>query len=147
MVRLRLGPDTDMRNCRGTGASVDGAKSLFRSSPRCIGSKRARSTWFSSCPLSLATVSSHPPFPDDASVPHDCFWSAFNFFNESPDNNAKTALLAGIDRELNKLAAPTQLGDLLILATRDSVPVHAAVFIADDIYFTKNGNGPYQPWI
>ena len=78
----------------------------------------------------------------------DCFWSAFNFFNESPDNDAvNTHSLQALIENYYKLAAPTQLGDLLILATRNSVPVHAAVFIADDIYFTKNGNGPYQPWI
>ncbi len=36
---------------------------------------------------------------------------------------------------------------MLILTTHDGVPVHAAVFLADDIYFTKNGVSSNQPWI
>jgi hypothetical protein len=39
------------------------------------------------------------------------------------------------------------LGDLLILTSQDGSPVHAASFLADDIYFTKNGVSLGQPWI
>lgn len=34
-----------------------------------------------------------------------------------------------------------------MLATHDGTPVHAAVFLADDLYFTKNGLNDIQPWI
>ena len=149
MVRLRLGPDTDVDELSrywGVGGRRKDLVPLLTPLHRV--KEGTINVVFLLPAFARDRLYSHPPFPDDASVPHDCFWSAFNFFNESPDNNAiNTHSLQALIENYNKLAAPTQLGDLLILATRDSVPVHAAVFIADDIYFTKNGNGPYQPWI
>jgi cell wall-associated NlpC family hydrolase len=52
-----------------------------------------------------------------------------------------------LNRDYNNILTPTQLGDTIFLATRDGVPVHAAVYIADDIVFTKNGGSLTQPWI
>ena len=78
----------------------------------------------------------------------DCFWSAYNFFNDEPDNRIEdTHSLAGLNRDYYQISVPTQLGDLLILTGRDGVPIHAAVYVADDIYFTKNGATLTQPWI
>ena len=39
------------------------------------------------------------------------------------------------------------MGDLLILSGGDGVPIHAAAFVADDLYFTKNGVNLTQPWV
>lgn len=39
------------------------------------------------------------------------------------------------------------LGDVLLLSKLDGTLVHAAVFIADDIVFTKNGAHHTQPWM
>jgi hypothetical protein len=84
---------------------------------------------------------------DGNSVTPDCFWSAFNFFNDSPDNSAEdTHSVVGLNKNYYQILSPNQLGDLLILTTPDSVPVHAAVYLADDIYFTKNGESLIQPW-
>ena len=85
---------------------------------------------------------------NDKGVMQDCFWSAYNFFNDQPDNSfADTHSTAGLNKDCYQIAAPTQLGDLMILTTRGGSPVHAAVFLADDIYFTKNGLSQIQPWI
>ena len=85
---------------------------------------------------------------NDKRVMQDCFWSAYNFFNELPDNSiADTHSNAGLNRDCYQISSPNQLGDLMILTTHDGSPVHAAVFLADDIYFTKNGLNNVQPWI
>jgi hypothetical protein len=85
---------------------------------------------------------------DDKGVKQDCFWSAYNFFNDPPDNSREdTHSLVGLNRDYYRITIPTQLGDLLILTVGDGVPIHAAVFLADDIYFTKNGVNASQPWI
>jgi hypothetical protein len=91
----------------------------------------------------------HPcTVPDDKSVPQDCFWSAYNFFNDPPDNSVEnTHSVVQLNREYDRISNPSQLGDLMILTTRDGVPFHAAVYLADDIYFTKNGVSITQPWI
>ena len=85
---------------------------------------------------------------DDKGVTRDCFWSAYNFFNDPADNSlADTHSNAGLNKDHYQIAYPNQLGDLMILTTRDGSPVHAAVFLADDIYFTKNGASVIQPWL
>jgi hypothetical protein len=85
---------------------------------------------------------------DEQNVPQDCFWSAYNFFNDPPDNSPEdTHTLAGLSKDYYQIASPNQLGDLLILTTRDGAPVHAATFLADDVYFTKNGASCTQPWV
>ncbi|MFN7139466.1 MAG: hypothetical protein ACK4UN_09015, partial [Limisphaerales bacterium] len=38
-------------------------------------------------------------------------------------------------------------GDILFLQNSDGILIHSAVYIADDIVFTKNGAGYNQPWI
>ena len=85
---------------------------------------------------------------DEKGVVQDCFWSAYNFFNDPPDNSfADTHSNAGLNKNCYQIASPNQLGDLMVLTTRNGSPVHAAVFLADDIYFTKNGLNRIQPWI
>ena len=81
-------------------------------------------------------------------VKQDCFWTAMNFFNEPPDNSASdTHSVETLNKEYYQILTPTQLGDTVFLTTPDGVPVHAAVYIADDIVFTKNGESFNQPWI
>ena len=41
----------------------------------------------------------------------------------------------------------TQMGDVIFLATPKDAVIHAAIYIADDIVFTKNGESYTQPWI
>ena len=46
-----------------------------------------------------------------------------------------------------QIAAPSQYGDVLLLMNEKQEVKHSAVFIADDIVFTKNGNNYRQPWM
>ena len=81
-------------------------------------------------------------------VKEDCFWSAFNFFNDVPDNRVEdTHTLAGLDRYYDPISVPNQLGDVLILTAHDGVPVHAAVFLADNVTSRRTGPNRAQPWI
>ena len=88
--------------------------------------------------------------PDDKGVKQDCFWSAFNFFNgDAPDDRVNDVdyLHEVIDRDYARIVAPSQLGDIMMLTTREGKAVHAAVYVADDLLFTKNGESFTQPWI
>lgn len=51
-----------------------------------------------------------------------------------------------LERNYEAVATPA-LGDLVFLLRRDGSPLHAAVHIADDVVFTKNGGSERQPWI
>jgi hypothetical protein len=86
---------------------------------------------------------------DPNATKQDCFWSAFNFFKDAPDDhfNDMSYVRRVLDAEYYNILEPSQLGDLILLSTRDKTVVHAAVYVADDIVFTKNGSAYTQPWI
>ena len=92
----------------------------------------------------------HPYTPaDPAGKKQDCFWSAFNLFNETTDDRFCNMDFVGqaIKTDYYSILEPTQLGDLVFLTTHADTVVHAAAFLADDIVFTKNGESYTQPWI
>jgi hypothetical protein len=88
-----------------------------------------------------------PPQPGDPTM--DCHWSTFNFSNETPDNrfNDPTYAVEYIRKNYYQIAAPSIYGDILLLLNDRNEIKHSAVFLADDIVFTKNGNNYRQPWM
>jgi cell wall-associated NlpC family hydrolase len=52
-----------------------------------------------------------------------------------------------LKKDYYTIVKPAQLGDLVLLSTRNDAVVHAAVYVADDLVFTKNGESYTQPWI
>ncbi len=93
---------------------------------------------------------SHPfAAPDDKSVRQDCFWSAFNFFNDQPDNrfNDMAYVRQVLDRDYYEIQEPSQLGDLILVTAGSGTVIHAASYVADDLIFTKNGEDFRQPWV
>ena len=82
-------------------------------------------------------------------VQEDCFWTAMNFFSESPD-----ARFHSFDQSLATLRAdylpverPYRFGDVVTFLNPRGQPIHACVHLAADLVFTKNGATPNQPWI
>lgn len=90
------------------------------------------------------------PLPSQAGDPTmDCHWSTFNFCNDPPDNrfNNPTYAVEYIRKNFYQIAAPSLYGDIVLLMNDKQEVKHSAVFIADDIVFTKNGNNYRQPWM
>jgi hypothetical protein len=89
-------------------------------------------------------------YPDPSPSDHapDCYWSAMNFFNDPPDDRYydDAAWRAELQRDYSVVTNATY-GDLVFLLRPDSSPIHAAVYIADDVVFTKNGANYRQPWM
>jgi hypothetical protein len=88
-----------------------------------------------------------PPEPGDPVM--DCHWSTFNFWNETPDNrfNDPNYAVDYIRKNYYQVAAPSVYGDILLLMNNRDEIKHSAVYLADDIVFTKNGNNYRQPWM
>jgi hypothetical protein len=92
-------------------------------------------------------------FPDATQYPiearEDCFFTSLNFFNRYADekyldkNNSRQAL----QNEYAVVSGPPTYGDLITLINGNGDAVHIAVFIAEDIVFTKNGVNTLQPWV
>lgn len=100
-------------------------------------------------PFARKRLNTFPEPPaDPATRLPDCFWSAFNFFNDPPEERYYDDALwrAELERDYDVVDHPV-LGDLIFLLRPDGSPLHAAVHIADDVVFTKNGGHHRQPWV
>jgi hypothetical protein len=79
----------------------------------------------------------------------ECHWTSFNFWNSTPNDAFSQA--ANVGREIMAsyppIEKPQRLGDIVFLVNRNGDGIHSAVFVADDIVFTKNGSNMAAPWI
>jgi hypothetical protein len=91
------------------------------------------------------------PFPssDPQATKQDCFWSAFNALNMQPDDRFSDTQYVGqaLIKDYYNILQPSQLGDLVFLVDSNNASMHVAVYVADDVVFTKNGFHCTQPWI
>lgn len=88
-----------------------------------------------------------PPQPGDPTM--DCHWTTFNFSNDTPDNrfNDPAYAVQFIQKNYYQIATPSLYGDIVLLMNDKQEVKHSAVYLADDIVFTKNGNNYRQPWM
>ncbi len=89
-----------------------------------------------------------PSRPGDPAM--DCHWSTMNFFNETPDDRFTDPAytVKYIEANYYQIAKATKYGDIILFMDGDSNnAIHSAVYLADDIVFTKNGNNMAQPWM
>lgn len=79
----------------------------------------------------------------------DCHWTALNFLNTTPDDRLGDPEFASahIKENFYQIGKPSMCGDVLFVLDSKGGVIHSAVYIADDIVFTKNGINYAQPWI
>ena len=90
------------------------------------------------------------PLPSQPGDPvMDCHWSTFNFSSIEPDNRFNDADFAVdfIKKNFYPIDSPSIYGDILLFANDKSEIKHSAVYLADDLAFTKYGNNFRQPWM
>lgn len=91
------------------------------------------------------------PAPGDTNpdTGRHCFWTALNFFSEQPDERFrdKDVILVTIKQQYDEIYNNLLMGDLVLFLDGDDNVIHAAVYIADDILYTKNGNRSTSPWM
>ena len=88
-----------------------------------------------------------PSQPGDPTM--DCHWTTMNFFNAVPDNRFSEPgyTVNYLKAHFYQIAKPTAYGDRIFLLDKNGNAIHSAVYLADDIVFTKNGNNYTQPWM
>jgi hypothetical protein len=88
-----------------------------------------------------------PPAPGDPVV--DCHWTTFNFSKVKPDNrfSSPAECLRYINEHFYKVSQPGVYGDVLLFMNDTDKIRHSAVFLADDLVFTKNGQNYTMPWM
>jgi hypothetical protein len=79
----------------------------------------------------------------------NCFWTALNFFNDTPDDRYLDGRVAldTLKRDYFLVHGGMQLGDIAVFTGSDGSVAHVAVYLADDLLFTKNGSFSLAPWI
>ena len=151
LVKLRVGPDSDVEKLTeywSKGGRAKDVGALLDSLSKVPGG-----TTIDIAHLLPAFVRSRlNTFPAPVSNPNahqpDCYWTAMNFYKNPPDPLYADDAIWRKDLADNytQVEEPS-FGDLLFMVRADGVPYHAAVYIADDIVFTKNGANHRQPWL
>jgi hypothetical protein len=148
LVKLKVNADSDVAQLAeywGVGGRAGDLKPLLQSLARKPGGASINISHFLP-PLPRLCLYTYPP-PTNGPR-RDCFWTSFTFFGERPgyklgDTRYASSLL---DTDYVRWHGEKRFGDVLILV-ESGVAAHACVYIADDIYYTKNGTDPNQPWV
>jgi hypothetical protein len=79
----------------------------------------------------------------------DCFYTAMNFFNESPDYRFLNSdqIQAALNQDYTQVQSDWTFGDVILLKDASNFAVHMCVYIADQVVFTKNGANLISPWV
>jgi hypothetical protein len=154
LVRLQINPDTDVDKLLGywaapaNGVRIKDVRPLIDSIKRLPEGATISLLYF--LPQFARQRLYTFPMPAQVGDPMmDCHWSTMNFFNDPPDNRFNDPAYLGNHVKTNyyEIAKATAYGDVFFLQDERGTVLHSAVYIADDIVFTKNGRSTVQPWI
>ena len=100
-------------------------------------------------PFARERLYTYPLPPEKGEPNRDCHWSTFNFSSVEPDDRYNDAAYAVryIESNFYKIEQPNLYGDIILFMNDRQEIKHSAVFIADDLAFTKYGNSHTQPWM
>jgi len=149
LMKLRIAPDTDvdalMAYWKGTWRAKD-IQPMLESLTRVPGGTTIDIAHL--LPKFARQRLNTYPAQDPSTPAIDCYWTAMNFFRDPPDDRYYDPAVwqSELNTNYTVVAQPT-FGDLVFFLRPDDRPIHAAVFIADDVVFTKNGGNDRQPWI
>lgn len=89
-----------------------------------------------------------PTWLEGDAVGIDCMWTAFNFFADTPDIRfaRMDEPLKALKEDYRLVDGPSALGDVLVFIDGQETWFHSAIYIADNVVFTKNGNLSSTPW-
>jgi len=78
----------------------------------------------------------------------NCIWTSLNFFLPAPDNRLLdfNVALKTLQEDYFIVKADFELGDIVAFLDGRGNVFHTAVYIADDLLFTKNGISAMAPW-
>jgi hypothetical protein len=152
LVKLYVNPASDIEqlvNYWGTGGRAKDLKPLLESLVNTPGASSIDIVHLLP-PFARRRLYTYPTISANATTAiQDCNWSTMNFFNLEPDDRFGNLefISKTLQSDYYQIAEPGHLGDLVFLTLPSGESVHSAVYIADNLVFTKNGEAVSQPWI
>jgi hypothetical protein len=152
LMRLRVSPDTDVEALLkywGKGGRSETIKPLIESLSKATNGTRVSVEYFLP-PFARLRLNTFPnPEKDPHAIREDCFWSAMNFFNETPDNQYfdQQRTIRALKEDYILTKDQPVFGDRIMLLNANDQALHMCVYIADGFVFTKNGSDFKSPWV
>jgi hypothetical protein len=150
-VRLHITPESNIRDLLsywGKAGEEKNLRPLFESVAKIP--RGTRLSLMSLLPPMPASRLYTFPFPSTQPIEHDnCHWTSFNFFKDPPDNRYCDSkfIPEKLETDYYPVFSDLRYGDLIFLAKPSGAIIHSAVFIADNIVYTKNGGHFLSPWM
>lgn len=103
-------------------------------------------------PSSLIYTYPKPPAPlAGPATKQDCHWTSFNYFRDPPEPRLGTFEFVSqcLANEYREVPGDPRYGDIALFCKKDAAQtiVHSAVYLADNVVFTKNGDTLFHPWM
>lgn len=153
MMRLEVHPDTDLDKVLAywkRGPRHQNLRPLMESLKR-LPDGGTMSLLYLLPPFARNRLYTYPDPTETAKHPRmDCHWSSFNFFRDTVDDRFGDPNFAAGYLMQNYALVPLakcQYGDIILILKGNSEAIHSAVYLAEDVVFTKNGLSRSQPWI
>lgn len=152
LLKLEVSEDSDIEalvNYWGRGGREKDVRPILESLSR-IGGRQSLDVTQLLPPFARQRIYTYPKTQDhNATVSRDCFWTAFNFFSEQPDDRFgdTDGTFKTFKQDYYRIFGNPQFGDVILYADDNRGLIHAAVYIAADIVFTKNGTTTARPWM
>jgi hypothetical protein len=152
ILRLRVNPDSDVEGLVrywGKGGREKTIAPLLNSLTKVPGGTTINVSHLLP-PFARLRLYTYPyTSSDPTAARQDCFFTALNFFNETPNTNFFKAAYAAqaLRSDYSPIPRTPSFGDVVLLERANGEVIHACVYIADDFVFSKNGVDPEQPWV
>jgi hypothetical protein len=88
------------------------------------------------------------PYPS-YTQPENCHWTSFNFFHDPPEGQYTdvSSIHQKLESDYYPVFSDPRYGDLVFLTKPNGEIIHSAVYIADNVVYTKNGGHFSAPWL
>jgi hypothetical protein len=153
MVKLHVTPETDLASLVGYWTMRHGSakdiRPILESAARIPGGFDVDITHFLPR-FARKRIYTYPSSDGDSGeLTYDCHWSSMNFWNDPPDNRFadKAYVIRTLETDYAPVLDSFKFGDIVLFMKSNTEAIHSAVYVADNIVFTKNGPSPYSPWI
>ncbi len=152
LVRVRVDQNSDIEdlvNYWGRGGRAKDVRPLLESAASVPGGVSLAISHLLP-PFARQRLYTYPVPPERApAINQDCHWTAFNFFNTEPDDrfSDENEVVKALDNDYYRVFGNLQLGDIVMFFIEGNRAIHSAVYIAEDILFTKNGSIASRPWM